>query len=80
MLFNEAYAALKAGKYMMRAEWKEKKQFLVLFPHMMFIWQIIALTDKPNAGVWMASVHDMDADDWMEVPKEVSHVCDVDPA
>jgi hypothetical protein len=61
--FEEARAKLKAGSHVLRKSWNDGS-YIVLMPGMPLIWKIITLPSV-NAGTWMATMDDMEADDWM---------------
>lgn len=72
MLFNQALIQLQAGKDMHRASWTLESGYLRLMKGMQFIWKIV-LKPTPNAGNYIFSVEDLEANDWQEfeMPKEV---------
>lgn len=75
MNFQEAYAQLKAGQYMQRAEWNTSGEYCILLPGMPYIWKIL-LIPNPSAGNWLPTCADFDANDWnvfeRAVPAEVT--------
>lgn len=68
MKFAEALQGMLDGKYMGRPAWQAEAKYCVIMPGMEFIW-LIQTIPNPNAGVWMAKVEDMLADDWVVVEK-----------
>jgi hypothetical protein len=68
MLFTDALKQLLEGNYVQRATWAEAGQYIVLMPNMNHIWQIL-VKPNPNAGNWLPSIADFNADDWELVTK-----------
>ena len=63
MNYNEALQKLIEGQFVARKGWAEERKYCVIMPLMPFVW-LIQTQPNPNAGVWMASVADFQADDW----------------
>lgn len=70
MLFKEALELLHEGKPMHRCAWPIDEGYLSLMPGMKHVWKVI-LVPNPNAGNFIFSLEDFEADDWKEydVPK-----------
>lgn len=78
MLFQEALEQLKAGQHMCREKWSLEDGYLSFLPGMSYVWKIV-LKPNPNAGNFIFSVEDFEANDWkkfevdqaaLEEPKE----------
>lgn len=72
MLFSEALAQLKARVPVYRTGWEPQDGYLTLMPGMTHVWKIV-LHPSPNAGNYIFSVADLDAEDWAvyQEPKAV---------
>lgn len=62
MLFQDALCALQEGQYVNRSAWNDGG-YLVLMPGMLTIWKII-IQPTPNAGNYLFTLADFNADDW----------------
>lgn len=65
MLLNQALIQLQAGKNMCRLEWTMDDGYLTLMPGMLYVWKIV-LKPNPNAGNYIFTLADLEADDWLE--------------
>jgi len=63
MILAEALVQLRAGHPMYRKSWDVLDGYVVLMPGMKHVWKIV-LTPAPNAGNYMFSMEDLEADDW----------------
>ncbi len=71
MLFQEALDFMHDGEALCREAWTLEDGYLVLMEGMKHIWKIV-LQPSPNAGNYIFSVEDLEAEDWkkFEMPKE----------
>jgi hypothetical protein len=71
MLFADALVQLKAQVPVYRLGWEPQDGYVTLMPGMTHVWKIV-LHPAPNAGNYIFSVADLDADDWIpyQQPKE----------
>ncbi len=65
MLFSEALTQLETGIAMRRAAWDYSEGYLSVMPGMKYVWKIV-LMPAPNAGNFIFSIEDFNADDWVE--------------
>lgn len=65
MLLQEALNELKSGKCMCRSAWGLDDGYLKLMPGMLYVWKIV-LKPNPNAGNYIFTLADLQADDWKE--------------
>lgn len=72
MQFMEALKALREGKMVVRECWDESNGYLKLMYGMPYVWRVII--NPTNAGSFQFSVPEMEADDWVEFPKPVPPV------
>lgn len=79
MLFTEALAKLKERTPMYRTGWEPQDGYLTLMPSMSHVWKIV-LTPTPNAGNYIFSVADLEADDWAEFVEVKVNVIEVEAA
>lgn len=63
MLFSDALVQLKARVPMYRTGWEPQDGYVVFMPGMTHVWKIV-LHPNPNAGNYIFSVEDLDANDW----------------
>lgn len=80
MNFQEALVELKARKPMYRKGWEPQDGYVVFMPGMSHVWKIV-LKPQPNAGNFMFSVEDYDANDWdvFVMPEASIAVGELDP-
>lgn len=78
MKYDDALAAVFAGKFMTRNAW-EKGKYIGLLPYMPAVW-MFAITPNPAAGNWQFLSQDYKADDWKELDKEETSQAPVPPA
>jgi Protein of unknown function (DUF2829) len=69
MNYQEALEAMIEGKYVARESWKDQAKYCVLMPGMPFVW-LIQTIPNPNAGVWMGTVEDQKAEDWVSISND----------
>ncbi len=71
MLFQEALDFMHDGEALCREAWTLEDGYLVLMEGMKHIWKIV-LQPSPNAGNYIFSVEDLEAEDWkkFEMPKD----------
>ena len=81
MLFSEALVQLKAQVPVYRLGWDPQDGYLTLMPGMTHVWKIV-LQPAPNAGNYIFSVADLEADDWApyQHPKEALVALDEEKA
>jgi hypothetical protein len=65
MLFTEALDKLRADVPMRRTAWADSEGYLKLMPGMDYVWKIV-LFPNPNAGNFIFSFADFEADDWVQ--------------
>ena len=63
MLLSEALVQLKARVAVYRTGWEPQDGYVVLMPGMTHVWKIV-LQPAPNAGNYIFSLADLEADDW----------------
>ena len=63
MLFADALVQLKARVPMYRTGWEPQDGYVTLMPEMSHVWKIV-LKPTPNAGNYIFSVADLEANDW----------------
>lgn len=63
MLFSDALIQLKDNVQVHRTGWEIQDGYLTLMPGMTHIWKI-CLHPNPNAGNYIFSVADLEANDW----------------
>lgn len=70
MLFLEALEQMKAGVAMRRTAWADTEGYLKVLPDMKYVWKIVT-QPNPNAGNFIFSIEDFEANDWVqfELPK-----------
>ena len=66
MLFEKALQQLKDGYAVRRLVWPIAEGYLKILPGMKHVWKIVLLPN-PNAGNFIFSVEDFDAEDWIIV-------------
>ncbi len=64
MLFTDALVQLKARVPVYRTGWEPQDGYLTFMPCMAHVWKIV-LQPVPNAGNYIFSVADLEADDWV---------------
>ena len=72
MLLSEALSLLEKGENVCREAWAIEEGYLALMKGMSHVWKIV-LQPSPNAGNYIFSKDDLQADDWkkFELPKPV---------
>jgi len=73
MLFQEALVTLKKRHPVYRKRWEPQDGYLVFMPGMSHIWKIV-LNPNPNAGNYIFSVEDLEANDWEIFSAEKSSI------
>jgi hypothetical protein len=73
MLFEDALVTLKERLPVYRKGWSPQDGYLVFMPGMTHIWKIVLLPN-PNAGNYIFSVEDLEADDWDIFSKEKASI------
>ena len=68
MLLSEALVQLKERVAVYRTGWDPQDGYVVLMPGMTHIWKIV-LQPAPNAGNYIFSLADLEADDWAVYPE-----------
>lgn len=63
MLFSESLEQLKSRLPVYRTGWEPQDGYLTFMPGMTHVWKIV-LQPSPNAGNYIFSVADLEADDW----------------
>ena len=63
MLFADALVQLRGRVPMYRKGWEPQDGYVTLMPGMSHVWKIV-LQPTPNAGNYIFSVADLEADDW----------------
>ena len=76
MNLSEALVELHLGKCMCRNSWVQDDGYLKLMPGMLYVWKIV-LKPNPNAGNYIFTVADLEAEDWREFEIEPAHLSDV---
>ena len=88
MLFLEALKQLENGVAMRRSIWTDSDGYIVIMPDMAYVWKIVLLPN-PNAGNFIFSIEDFNADDWVplnlvveavEATEEVAEVAEAPKA
>ena len=69
MKFYDALEALKQRVAVRRKSWAIEEGYLSFMPGMKHVWKIVLLPN-PNAGNFIFSVEDFDAEDWEVVKDE----------
>lgn len=64
---------LKFGKNVCRSGWGINDGYLTLMPGMHYVWKII-LNPAPNAGNYIFTYEDLQADDWQDFVAPVSNL------
>lgn len=65
MYLDTALDELKLGKNISRLVWGLDDGYLTLMPGMLYVWKIM-LKPNPNAGNYIFTLEDLEADDWKE--------------
>ena len=70
MLFNQAIELLKSGECLYRLGWTPQDGYIVFMKGMTHVWKVV-LHPAPNAGNYIFSMEDFNAEDWekFEVPQ-----------
>lgn len=68
MMFEEALKHLVAGEYIQRNVWKTTGEYVISLPGIPYIWKIIT-QPAPNAGNWLPTIADLQADDFEVIKK-----------
>jgi hypothetical protein len=69
MKFEEAMKNLEAGHYVQRDAWKVTGEYLVALPGIPYVWRIVTQPQQ-NAGTWVATREDYQANDYEVVKKD----------
>lgn len=80
MILDEMLKLLDAGEVVCRKSWSLRDGYLVFLPGTTHIWKIVIL-DQINAGNYIFSKDDLEANDWkiFEVPKEALIIVSEEP-
>ncbi len=65
MNLKEALVELHLGKNMCRSSWTVESGYLALMCGMDYVWKIV-LKPNPNAGNYIFTLEDLEAEDWQE--------------
>jgi hypothetical protein len=63
MMFEEALKHLIEGEYVQRTAWKTTGEYVISLPGIPYIWKILT-QPSPNAGNWLPTIADLQADDF----------------
>lgn len=63
MLLSEALVQIKSRVPMHRTGWDVQDGYVIVMPGMAHAWKIV-LQPAPNAGNYIFSLEDLEADDW----------------
>lgn len=79
MLFKEALEALIQGKYVTRNIWDATAEYVIVLPGMSYIWKI-TVQPTANAGNWLPTLADLQADDWKIASENIHSVKEISAA